>query len=52
MSPRPSAFTATALSTPSASEPWVESDFATLRRPAASTTTQSVNVPPMSTPIR
>ena len=52
MSPRLSAFTATALSTPSASDPCVDSDFATLRRPAASTTTQSVNVPPMSTPIR
>ena len=39
------------LSTPSCSDPWVVSDLRDAP-PSPSATTQSVNVPPMSTPIR
>ena len=50
--PRPSALSRTASRTPSCSEPGVVSDLDTERPPSSSATTQSVNVPPMSTPMR
>src|ERR687894_595098 len=50
--PSPSAFRRTASSTPSCSEPGVVRALDTERPPSSSATTQSMKVPPMSTPMR
>jgi len=50
--PSDAALTPTASSTPSWRDPRVVSDLEMLRSPRPPTTTQSVKVPPMSTPIR
>ncbi len=51
-SPRRSAATRIAASMPSAKLPGVEGALVAVMRPERSSTTQSVNVPPMSTPTR